>query len=248
MQLAVVTGASRGLGLALAEQFLEQPCTLLTISRSPNAALEKKAAAGSHVEQWAVDVTAGDLAARLEGWLRQQSATAFERAVLVNNAGVMGRVGPIDQSDAATVTQVLRVDLEAPALLCAAFLRATRNWRSERRVMNISSGAARVAITGWAAYCAAKAGLDHLSRVIALDEARLPNPARIVALAPGVIDTDMQTTLRASDPAGFPDLARFKEFKATGQLVSPKEAAIRLLAFLDRKDFGSRSVADVRTD
>ncbi|HUL65506.1 MAG TPA: SDR family NAD(P)-dependent oxidoreductase [Burkholderiaceae bacterium] len=249
MQLAILTGASRGLGLALAEQLLDHKYTLLTLSRRPNAALGAHAAGrGTKLEQWAIDVTASDVVPRLEAWLRQFAGDAFERAVLVNNAGVLGRVGPVDRMDPAILAEVLRVDLEAPAMISAAFLRATRAWRAERRVLNVSSGAGRVAITGWAAYCAAKAGLDHLSRVMALDEARQPNPAKIVSLAPGVIDTDMQSELRASDGSEFPDLARFKEFKATGQLAAPNDAAARLLAFLDRNDFGARSVADVRTD
>jgi len=249
MQLAVLTGASRGLGFAVAEQLLDRQSTLLTISRHRNDALAEYAVRkAAKLEQWALDVAAPDLGPRLETWLRQQNADAFDRAILINNAGSMGRVGPIDQMEPATLSAVMRVNLEAPALICAAFLRATRPWRAERRVVNISSGAGRVAITGWAAYCAAKAGLDQLSRVMALDEARLPNPARIVALAPGIIDTEMQTELRASDPSGFPDLRRFEEFKATGQLTPPKQAAARLLALLDRANFGAQSVADVRTD
>jgi len=178
MQLAILTGASRGLGLAIAEQLVDRECTLLTISRQPNSALAQRAKVrGSKLDQWALDVTASDLAPRLEAWLQQTTGDGFDRAVLINNAGVLGRVGPVDQMDAAALAEVLRVDLEAPAVICAAFLRATRDWRAERRIINISSGAGRVAIAGWAAYCAAKAGLDQLSRVMALDEARLPNPA-----------------------------------------------------------------------
>ena len=249
MQLAILTGASRGLGLAIAQQLLDPQRTLLTISRHPDAELSERAAsANAPLEQWSLDVAAAEVVPRLEAWLRGQSAERFERAVLINNAAIVGRVGPVDQMDAAELAAVLRIDLEAPALLTAAFLRATRGWSAERRVLNVSSGAGRVAIAGWAAYCAAKAGLDQLSRVMALDEALQPNPARIVSLAPGVIDTDMQAEVRDSDERTFPTLPRFKEFKATGQLLAPGEAAARLLAFLERKDFGAMAVADVRTD
>jgi len=249
MRLAIVTGASRGLGLAVAEQLLDQQYQLLALSRRPSDALEARATQrGAKLEQWPVDVSGEAFPLRLEAWLDKQAGDAFERAVLINNAALLGRVGPVERMDAATLAGVLRVGLEAPALISAAFLRATRAWRADRRIVNVSSGAGRVAIAGSAAYCAAKAGLDHLSRVMALDEARLQNPAKIVALAPGVIDTDMQAELRTSDPSEFPDLPRFMEFKATGQLLAPKDAAARLLAFLDRKDFGTRSVADVRTD
>lgn len=247
MQLVVLTGASRGLGLAMAEQLLAQPGVVLTIARKPAASLASKPG-GARLEQWAIDVTDAALPARLEAWLQTQASQPFDRALLINNAALVGRVGPLDKMDAASISAVFRADLEAPALLCASFLRVTRDWRAQRRILNVSSGAGRIAFTGWSVYCAVKAGLDHLSRVIALDEALLPNPARIVSLAPGVVDTDMQATLRGSDPAGFPDIDRFKTMKATGQLTAPADAAARLLAFIDRPDFGEKPVADVRND
>jgi NAD(P)-dependent dehydrogenase (short-subunit alcohol dehydrogenase family) len=113
-------------------------------------------------------------------------------------------------------------------------------------VLNISSGAGRTPIGGWAPYCAAKAGLDHFSRVSALDEARQPNPAQIVSLAPGVIETAMQAQLRAADAAGFPNKQHFLDLHATGKLATPEDGARRVLAYLARPDFGSNPVADVR--
>ena len=101
-------------------------------------------------------------------------------------------------------------------------------------------------MAGSASYCAAKAGLDHLARAVALEEAALPNGARIVSLAPGVIDTDMQAQLRDSDPALFPERERFIGLKTGGQLDSPDQAAAKLIRYLDRSDFGSNPVADVR--
>jgi sepiapterin reductase len=247
-KLIVLTGASRGLGAAMARQLLAADTHLLTLSRHPDAALADAAAArGTTLEQWALDLghDVGS-SARLEAWLHQHAASEFRSAALINNAGLLGHVGPIDASDADTLAAVLRVGLEAPMLLTAAFLRATRAWPIDKRVLNISSGAGRRPLAGWAAYCAAKAGLDHFSRVIALDERNCPNPARIVSLAPGVVDTDMQERIRAADAAGFPDKARFQELKATGQLATPEDAARRVLAVLARADFGTEPVADAR--
>ena len=88
--------------------------------------------------------------------------------------------------------------------------------------------------------------MDHFSRCVALEQAALPNGARIVSLAPGVIDTDMQVQLRGADPAQFPDRGNFVGLKEKGALSSPGEAAARVLAWLQRPDFGSNPVADVR--
>jgi len=248
MELIILTGASRGLGRSMAERLLGADRLLLTISRRPDASLQALAnARGAVLEQWALDL-AHDIgaAARLEAWLRKQDPAAYQAATLINNAGLLGRVGPVQEADADTVAAALRVGLEAPALLSSAFLRATDRWGLPRKVLNISSGAGRRAIAGWSVYCAAKAGLDQLSRVMAEDEARRPNGAKVVSLAPGVIDTDMQAALRAADASGFPDLPRFREMKASGQLASADDAAVRVLAYLARPDFGANPVADVR--
>jgi NAD(P)-dependent dehydrogenase (short-subunit alcohol dehydrogenase family) len=101
-------------------------------------------------------------------------------------------------------------------------------------------------MAGQASYCASKAGLDNFTRALALDEAELANGAKVVSLAPGVIDTDMQVHLRAGNPAGFPEQANFVGLKEKGQLASPEEAAARVLAYLNRADFGTNPVADVR--
>ena len=69
---------------------------------------------------------------------------------------------------------------------------------------------------------------------------------RIVSLAPGVIDTDMQGELRAADPGSFPARTGFVRSKESGALTSPADAAKRVLAYLAREDFGSQPVADVR--
>jgi NAD(P)-dependent dehydrogenase (short-subunit alcohol dehydrogenase family) len=81
---------------------------------------------------------------------------------------------------------------------------------------------------------------------VALDEAIKPHGAKVCSLAPGVIDTDMQVQLRGASPEAFPDQQNFANLKSGGQLTSPADAAARVLAWLDRADFGTHPVADVR--
>ena len=70
--------------------------------------------------------------------------------------------------------------------------------------------------------------------------------AKVVSLAPGIIDTDMQAQLRGGDPALFPDQAVFAAFKSQGQLDSPEAAAAKVIRYLNRPDFGATVLADVR--
>ena len=247
--LYIITGSSRGVGAALVDQLLQPGHLVLGIARHANAATQARAdAAGLRLEQWERDL--GDplpVAQDLRRWLATLDPATLRSASLINNAGVIGGGGPLGQISLPVLSNALRVGLEATLLLCAAFLDASADWPGQRRVMNISSGLGRRAMAGSAAYCAAKAGMDHLSRALALEQAPLPNPARIVAMAPGVIDTDMQSELRAMDPALFPDHQRFVDLKAAGQLLSPQACAEQLLARLARADFGTEPVADLRT-
>ena len=246
-RLYVVTGASRGLGAAIAKQLLDPGHVVLCLSRHRNPALDGAERAAGACEQWTVDLAEPvEAAARLGAWLSVQDRASFETATLINNAAALTAIGSIAECSAAELSSSLRVGLEAPLLLTAAFLRATRDWPAAKRVLNISSGLGRRAMAGQAPYCATKAGIDHLSRALALDEALRPNGARVVSLAPGVIDTAMQGHLRAGDAAAFPEREHFVGLKQRGQLASPDEAAARVLAYLHRADFGATPVADVR--
>lgn len=238
----IVTGASRGLGLAIATQLRARGARLLTLSRQPNPQLD-----GSGVEQWTVDLAEPvAAAARLQAWVAALPRDALASLTLINNAAGLATPAPLAASDALELSRALRVGLEAPMLLSAAFLRASADLQVPRRLLNISSGLGRFAMAGSAAYCAAKAGLDHLSRAIALEEAARPHGAKVVSLAPGVIDTDMQLQLRSADPVLFAEAARFAALKSEGRLDSADAAAAKVLAWLDRADFGSNPVGDVR--
>ena len=246
--LTILTGASRGMGLAMAEQLLAAGHALLCIARHANPALAERAAqTGSRLEQWAQDLSEGEqAAARLRQWLGRQDAAGLASVTLINNAGVIPRIGPLSEADDADLAQALRVGLEAPMLLSAAFLGATASWPIPRKILNISSGLGRRPMASQAGYCAAKAGMDHFTRCLALEEALKPQGAKVCSLAPGVIDTDMQVQLRAADASSFPDRERFVQLKSGAQLSSPADAATQVLAYLARPDFGAEPVADVR--
>ncbi len=247
-QLYILTGGSRGMGLAMAGQILRRGHTLVSISRQRNTSLESLAQAHqASLSQWQFDL--GDpqpAAQQLQQWLSTQDAQSFSRAVLINNAGVIPPIAPLSHSDWNAVSQALRVGLEAPMLLTSAFLHATEAWDMPRQVLNVSSGLGRRAIASQATYCAAKAGMDNFSMSVALDEASKPRGAKICSIAPGVIDTDMQLQLRSASASAFPDVDRFAQLKSSGSLTSAEEAGAKVLAWLERPDFGNPVLADVR--
>lgn len=246
--LTIITGASRGIGRAIAALLLEQHGQqLVCISRRSDADLAAHTGViGSNIEQWTHDLAdPAPVARRLADHLLAQQASSFATATIINNAGVMAPPRPLAGADLDDIVQSLRVGLEAPMLLTSAFLRGTAGWSAPRKILNISSGLASIARGGQAPYCAVKAGLDHFTRVLALEAAAQPNGARAVSLYPGVVDTDMQADLRRANPAEFPEVSRFQALKEKGMLELPEDTARKIVARLHRGDFGEQTIVDL---
>ncbi|OZI58874.1 SDR family oxidoreductase [Bordetella genomosp. 1] len=242
--LAILTGASRGLGAALARGLLKPGTRLVTLARRTDPDLAAQAqAAGVELEQWPVDLS--DLAAAHAASERLAALPQARRYVLINNAGTVNPVAnTAELTDGRAIADAFNLNVTAVMLLTARFLTALREQQADVRIVNISSGAGRNPNAGWGVYCATKAALDMYTRVLNAEHGA--RGVRAVALAPGIVDTDMQATIRSSDEASFPALARFQEFKATGKLSAPADVAARILAYLDRDDFGKTEIDDIR--
>ncbi len=224
----------------MAEQLLHPGHVVLGLSR-------RAPEAPDGLDQWPCDLADPvPVAERLALWLGAFDVARFASASLVNNAAMLTEPAPLADTDLNALSQAARVGLEAPLVLTAAFLRATRAWTGQRRVLHISSGLGRRGMASSGPYCAVKAGLDNLARAQALEEALQANGAKVCSLAPGVIDTDMQVQLRGADVKAFPDREGFVQLKRGGKLDSPAVAAAKVIAHLHRADFGVNPVADVR--
>ena len=221
--LFVVTGTTRGLGHALATRIARDPANeLVALAR---------AATGPVEGGWRIEADMADTAAleRACDALEQRIAgRGYARAVLINNAGIVAPVGPLDQVDAGEVERNLVVNLVAPMLLMRRFIRATGHVPL-RRIINISSGAGRRPIFGWSAYCAAKAGLDMASRTVAAEAQARGLAIEVTSLAPGVIDTSMQATVRGASKEAFIDVERFIAMKDEGTLRPADDVAADIL-------------------
>ena len=234
MKKAVVTGHTRGLGAAIAAELLARGIAVLGLARGrlPLSAIQQ------------IELDMADPGA-LQTWLAGDALRDFlqdaEDAFLVNNAGVVTPVGPLAAQDPAQVLRAVALNVGAPLALAAAFVRAAP--MSQRRILHVSSGAARSAYPGWAVYCATKAALDQHARAVLLDG---DMSVRACSLAPGVIDTDMQAAIRATPDADFPMRERFVALKEGGALDSPADCARRLVDYLLARGFGSEPVDDLR--
>ena len=238
---AIVTGHTRGLGAALAEQLLARGIAVLGLSRSRHATL--KASFPMQLEE--IELELAD-PARVAQWIATDALRGFvsgaQTVLLINNAGMVQPIGPIEGQDAAAVASAVGLNVATPLMLASA-LAATSADASDRRIVHISSGAARNAYAGWSIYCATKAALDHHARAVALDQNRA---LRICSLAPGVIDTNMQATIRSSGTDQFPLREKFEDLKRNGQLSTPEQCATQVLDYALGDTFGQMPVADIR--
>jgi benzil reductase ((S)-benzoin forming) len=224
MNLYLVTGTTQGLGAALAERIAADPANeLVAIARAADGPIPGGACFQVDLADGAALERACD---RIEERIRGKR---YAKAVLINNAGVVGPVAPLEAVDPAALERNLVVNLVAPMRLMRRFLRMTEGAAALRRVINISSGAGRRPISGWSAYCAAKAGLDMASRVVALEASARGQAVEVASLAPGVIDTGMQATVRGASQADFADVERFRRMKDEGTLRAAAEVAADIL-------------------
>lgn len=241
---AILTGHTRGLGAAIAKELLSRRIPVLGVSRHRHGTLAKQFPAA--LEEAEVDLAdAAALACWLAGGTLQRHVAGCKTVLLINNAGTVQPVGPIETQDAMRIAQAVSLNVAAPLMLAGAVAAAAMDAAStsDVRILHVSSGAARSAYAGWSVYCATKAALDHHARAVALEQSC---HMRICSLAPGIIDTDMQAEIRATRLEQFPLRERFDGLKRDGLLTDPADCARQLVDFLLSPQFGQASVADLR--
>lgn len=248
MQAAIVTGASRGLGLALCAELLQRNFVVIGLARQHSEALQQLAvqyAGRLHFLQ-ADLVDSASLQGLMDEALQLLPLHDVRQLLLINNAGVVTPIATAGFYPAAELSQAIAINLTAPMLLTDALLRLDDEPDCALRIACISSGAAIKAYPGWGVYGSSKAGLDHFCRHVAQEQLARANPARIAAIYPGVIDTDMQASIRSSDPQQFPNRERFDALKREGGLSTPQQAARKITDHLLSAEFGVETVIDIR--
>jgi benzil reductase ((S)-benzoin forming) len=223
MQAAIVTGVSRGLGEALAVDLLERGFRVLGVGRHASARLS-----GERFEFTRCDLARPATIATLVGPAFAALAGSRPASVtLINNAAVAGPVGRIGTLDVDAAEAALLTNVAAPLALADLFCRTFDDATLDRRIINISSGAAVHALAGSAVYSISKAAIEMLS--LALNADRAAPTLRCISLRPGIFETGMQQQMRSYDPAVFPSVAMFRGFKEQGLLKDPSDVAAAIV-------------------
>lgn len=244
-RLIIISGASKGLGLALSHQLINAQTHLITLARSNNAHLSAachQAGARHHHIQADLSRAQGLATAteQLQTLLTEHSS--YQAAYLINNAGTVAPIAQAHQLlDPNAIAHALQLNIGSLISLTACFL-ANSAASVDRRILNISSGAGRGPVPGWGVYGATKAAVDYFTQTLALEQPDL----RTVALAPGVINTDMQADIRQTSLDHFPNRKRFIDLHQNQQLASADFTAEQIARYLLNDDFGSKTIDDIR--
>ncbi len=225
MRTVVLTGVSRGLGAALFAALAARGDRLIAIGR--HFTDDQRALAGA--EPGRITLCRADLAA-LEIPPLTELAGATE-AALIHNAGVVEPIGAVGALPAEAIAAAVAVNLTAPMLLTNAFLAAAPDSTQDIRILFITSTAAHRVIGGWSVYSATKAGGERFIDTLA-DQFGDDPRYTVVNVSPGVMDTDMQASVRRAATAGgyFPDRERFLGLSERGELPSPADIAEKIIS------------------
>ncbi len=249
MKHFIITGASKGLGEGLAIELLHEQHHLIVVARSESEKLKQMALAkGCRLNHLSYDLSVSHdipvLCGRIFEMINPEDA---EGIYLVNNAGIIEPVKRTEDYSADDVDLHIRVNMIAPMLLTSGFIKHTLGLRVVKRVLNISSGAAHFPYYGWGCYCTSKAGLEMFGRCVSEEQRNEAWPVETMAVAPGIIDTDMQTIIRSTNNRDFVHREKFVAFKESGQLIPPALAGKKLAQLLLSSDFKDGQSIDIRT-
>ena len=226
----IVSGISSGIGKALVELLLRRNQQVIGIGRSNPF--------GSHINFMPCDLSNPEEVKRLK-------FPEFSKSVvLINNAGMIGEIARISQKVEDDFARVFQVNSLAPITLTQLVYSKMRN-KNEFSLLNISSGAAHNAIPSWSAYCASKAALNMWTACFAKEEVEREFYPRIFCVAPGVVDTKMQSQIRSTKGENFSSLNRFIDFNKNGELTATTVVAEKLLNLLEM-DYSGELFYDLR--
>ena len=235
--LLILTGHSKGLGKAILKKFQsEETFRIIAISRSGSGVPSE------NLTEVTLDLS--DLGALEAGLSKIFPTGDFEKVILINNAGWIGEVKPVGKLQPAEIRKAMNLNLLAPMILTDAFVKTYSELNGQKIICNISSGAASKPMAGWAEYCSGKAGLAMFSKVVAADLSA--KGFEVFAVAPGIVDSEMQAEIRTSDPVDFPALDRFRDFKTERKLLPPEAVAEKIFYLVNNPTLFPDVVQDVR--
>ena len=226
--LFVITGTTRGLGKALADEALRQSGSFVVSFSRAAPSIQR-----DH-QTIRIDLThrheIGPAFGHIE--IDRDRLRGLTHCVLINNAGVLEPIAPLVDGDDELIAGNIQTNLVAPMILSRHFFHFCKRFPGRKWIINLTSGASQSPYYGWSAYGAAKAGIDMATRIMGAEFSKNDPDFAACAIAPGTLDTRMQEKIRRSSREQFEQVDKFIRLKETGGLDSPGHAAAKIIRLL----------------
>jgi benzil reductase ((S)-benzoin forming) len=239
-KIVIITGGSKGIGKALATCYSDNNYKVFSLSRTINPYLRA-------VQQFKIDLTdTKKLKTIVNRIFETLIPEQIKTITLINNAGTLGRISNLENSDLSDIENSVKLNLTVPLQLSALFIKQTHNWTSIKKIINISSGAAVSAYEGWSVYCATKSAIDMFTKVVAKEQDNRVNAVKIWAILPGIVETDMQKKIRKTPESDFKTVERFRDLFNSGHLSKPIDVAKKILKLDVDNRLENGTIFDIR--
>jgi NAD(P)-dependent dehydrogenase (short-subunit alcohol dehydrogenase family) len=235
--LVWVSGASSGIGRALAGTVPWPGARIIGISR------EAAGVGQEHLKADLADPSSWPLVG--DSFRRELRQFEGEQIAFIHAAGTIEPLGFAAEVDSAAYLRNVLLNSAAPQVLGQLFLAAAQRVNARRCLIMLTSGAARSVYPGWSSYGAGKAAVDQWVRNVGAEQDKRGG-VRVLSVAPGTVNTAMQTRLRQAQEADFPSRPKFVDLYEQGKLSDPEQVARQIWALVDR-DLANGSVLDLRT-
>ena len=230
-----ISGASSGIGEALARSVPDEEARVIGISRRPPAGIEHLPADLSDPVSWPV------VGASFE---RELAGFDGDRVVFVHSAGTVEPLGFAGEVDTEGYAANVVLNSAAPQVLGHLFLASCRHVKAECHLVMITSGAACSVYQGWSSYGAGKAAIDQWVRNVGAEQDQRGG-VHVLSVAPGTVDTAMQAVLRRVDEDDFPQRQKFLDLHRVRQLADVHDVAGTIWS-LREAGLHNGSVVDLR--
>tara|TARA_B100000287_G_scaffold411992_1_gene441999 strand:+ start:461 stop:1165 length:705 start_codon:yes stop_codon:yes gene_type:complete len=229
MCTAIITGTGQGIGKAIASLLLKQGYFVYGISR-------KNYINNPNFKHLRFDLS--DVQALKEIPLPKIKTN---KIILINNAATIGEISPLGLKKDINIVKEYNVNIIAPTILCRKFINEYID--IEKLIINISSGAAHNAIASWSVYCASKAALEMLTKVIDKENHNL---LKIYSVHPGIVNTNMQKTIRNTKVELFPEKKKFNLYYENNELENVDVVANKLFYIIKNTSRFNENILSIR--
>ncbi|WP_141433949.1 SDR family NAD(P)-dependent oxidoreductase [Bacillus sp. 03113] len=231
MELAFVTGVSKGLGYSISEVLAEHGIEVIGLSRNTNEMVKNLMtnSKGQYTHISADLINVEEIESLIKRICQRILAEKPQKLYVINNASIIEPIERLGFLDNHSIQQAVHLNLLAPMLINNTFLKELRNEDIELVIVNVTSGAAERPIHGWNVYNGTKAAINMHTKVAGLEQENIKGSHKIIAFNPGLMDTDMQGTIRGAEEEAFTEINKFLSFKTNGDLRQPSKVASALV-------------------